>query len=248
MYNTAKMTASSAALVLSMAGAQASAQEAWDWNAAIYLWGATIGTDTKSGASTEITFDTLLENLNSGAMAAVAANRGPWTIFGDFIYLNVNGSKGGTLNFGPGPGVDADADVRLAGFISTVGAGYEVADGPGYGVNVLGGIRYLWLESEFDATVGPARVGDEGDESSIDAVVGVRGSFDLSDKWYLTYYADVGAGQSELTWQALASANYRFDNWDLSVGYRHGEWEFDDFGPFERLSVGGPFAGARFSF
>lgn len=237
-----------ACVATGLGASQARAQEPWEWSAAFYLWAAGITTETESGATAEISFGSLLENLNSGAMASLAARRDKLTLFGDFIYLNVNGSEDGTVNFSFGPSVDAEIDVRLASFISTIGAAYEVAGDAGYGVSALGGLRYIWLESEFDASLGRARGGADGEDTSWDAVVGLRGNVDFNETWYLTYYADVGAGQSDLTWQALASVNYRFDAVDLAIGYRYTEWQFRDFGSFQRLDVGGPFAGVRFRF
>ena len=79
--------------------------------------------------------------------------------------------------------------------------------------------------------------------SNWDAVVGLRGETDLSDRWYLTYYGDVGAGDSDLTWQAAAAVNYRLEKVALSLGYRYIEWDFDDFGPFNDLDLSGAFAG-----
>jgi hypothetical protein len=32
-------------------------------------------------------------------------------------------------------------------------------------------------------------------------VVGVKGQVRLDDRWYLPFYADVGTGDSDLTWQ-----------------------------------------------
>lgn len=42
-------------------------------------------------------------------------------------------------------------------------------------------------------------------ERMYDAIVGVRGSYRFGDtgRWRVPYYADVGAGDSDLTWQAM---------------------------------------------
>ena len=47
--------------------------------------------------------------------------------------------------------------------------------------------------------------------SNWDAVVGLRGKTDMNDKWYLTYYGDVGASDSDLTRQVAAAVNYRLE-------------------------------------
>jgi len=81
-----------------------------------------------------------------------------------------------------------------------------------------------------------------------DGIVGLRGRTALSDKWYLTYHADIGAGDSDLTWQALVGLNYRFSKVDAAFRYRYLKWEFDDNDTFDDLDLSGPYAGARFSF
>jgi len=47
----------------------------------------------------------------------------------------------------------------------------------------------------------------------------LRGTTELNDKWYLSYYGDVGAGGSDLTWQAALAANYRMNRliWFLGI-------------------------------
>ena len=64
----------------------------------------------------------------------------------------------------------------------------------------------------------------------------------------LTYYADMGAGDSDPTWQASASVSYRFDKVDAVLGYRYLDYEFDDSGFIDNLNIGGPSAGVKFRF
>ncbi|MGB5571259.1 MAG: hypothetical protein WBM81_18360, partial [Sedimenticolaceae bacterium] len=61
------------------------------------------------------------------------------------------------------------------------------------------------------------------------------------------YHADIGAGDSDLTWQALAGLNYRFDKVDATFGYRYLKWELND-DTFDDLDISGPYAGVRFGF
>ena len=235
------------AVSIGLIGSSAQAQSDWDWGAEIYLWGADIGGETATGSDVDIGFDTLIDNLDMGFMGAIAAHNGPWTIFADLIYLNVGDSTDGTVNVSSGP-TQAELDVKLKGVISTAGAAYKISETETASLNVLGGVRYLWLETDVDLTVGgmPGEVSEK--DTSWDAVVGLRGDVDLSKNWYLTYYADIGAGQSDLTWQLLAAVNYRFNNFDVVLGYRYLDWEFDDFGSFDNLNISGPFLGAKIQF
>jgi len=73
-------------------------------------------------------------------------------------------------------------------------------------VDVIAGARYIDLSLDFDLGLQSQRFGRPIDTHASDgvwdAVVGVRGHADLNRRWYLPYHLDVGAGQSELTWQA----------------------------------------------
>ncbi|MEZ5582651.1 MAG: hypothetical protein R3F37_07690 [Candidatus Competibacteraceae bacterium] len=131
--------------------------------------------------------------------------------------------------------------------ISTAGVGYRVRAVRHLAPDLTGGIRYLWLDSLIKVRVPSISrsIREDDSGSNWDAVVGFRGRTDLSEKWYLTYYGDVGAGDSDLTWQALVAVNYRLENVDLAFGYRYLDWDFDDFGPFNDLNLSGAFAGLK---
>jgi hypothetical protein len=81
-----------------------------------------------------------------------------------------------------------------------------------------------------------------------DAVIGVRGYLNLDDKWYLPYHLDIGTGQSDLTWQASAGLAYRFDWGDVSLQYRHIDWQFDSSSRLDNMNFSGPLLAAKFQF
>ena len=86
------------------------------------------------------------------------------------------------------------------------------------------------------------------DESSSvwDAIAGLRGTYNLAEKWYLTGYVDVGGGGSDLTWQALGGVGYKFSKVDVVLAYRYLSYEFDDEEALDDLSLHGPFVGFKF--
>lgn len=79
-------------------------------------------------------------------------------------------------------------------------------------------------------------------------MVGLRGIQQLSDRWALSYYADIGTGESDLTWQAALTLDYRINSWDLSFGYRHMAWEVSNSDVLSDIVFSGPFIGAKFRF
>ena len=229
--------------------AEENSSENWKWGAELYFWGASLGGNTTSGSDIDIGIGTIIDDLKMGAMGTIGARKGDWAVFADLIYLDVGDSKNATANIGP-ISLPVSASVDLKGFISTAGVGYRVYEQSGTSLDITGGIRYLWLDSTIKVSVPSISrsVKEEDSGSNWDAVVGFRGKTDLNDKWYLTYYGDVGAGDSDLTWQALAAVNYRLNKVDLTLGYRYLDWDFDKFGPFNDLNLSGAFAGVKIPF
>ena len=186
-------------------------------------------------------------------MGLLEARKDKWTLLADVIYLNVSGDQTSTANLINRP-VTAKLDVGLKGWIVTAAGSYAIKETDSSRLDLLAGGRYLYMDADLDfrvSAVGPfgpwrEKVSESG--HVLDGIVGLRGRTSLSDKWYLTYHADIGAGDSDLTWQALVGLNYRFSKVDAAFGYRYLKWEFDDNDTFDDLDLSGPYAGARFSF
>ena len=91
-----------------------------------------------------------------------------------------------------------------------------------------------------------AKASDSG--SHWDGVVGFRGKFKLNDKWYPPYDADIGTGNSELTWQVFGGVGYRFKHLDAVFGYRYMDYQSDSSPVLDNLNLSGPMAGVKFFF
>ncbi|CAK9052061.1 UPF0126 membrane protein SCO4104 [Durusdinium trenchii] len=217
----------------------------WEFGTDVYLFGADIGGKTTDGSPVDISFGDLIENLNLGFMGTLAARKGRWSLAADLIYLDVSDGETTFKNVG-GAVLPTSVNVDLKGVISTFAGGYRLADGENHHVDAIAGGRFLWLDGEISVDRGLVRVSDK--PTALDAIVRISGAVDLNEQFYLTYYADVGGGQSNSTWRALAGKNYRAGWGDVVVGYRYIDWDLDNFGPFDDLNVSGPFAGLKFQF
>ena len=80
------------------------------------------------------------------------------------------------------------------------------------------------------------------------AIVGVRGEIKLDDKWFMPYQADIGGGQSQLTWQAFLGVGYKYKWGEVVLGYRYLDYNFKSGWLVEDLSFGGPLLGAKYHF
>jgi len=96
--------------------------------------------------------------------------------------------------------------------------------------------------------VGAASGGTSLSGSVWDGVVGIRGRANLQGNWYLPYYADIGTGQSDLTWQLLGGFGYKYNWGDMALAYRHLEWEFDTDVPLMDVNFSGPIVQAKWHF
>jgi hypothetical protein len=220
-----------------LAAEEAAQNEGWQFGVDIYMWGASIGGDSASGTEVDIDFEDLFKNLNLAFMGTAGARKGKWSFMLDAIYLDVQDDD--TV----APGVKAD--VELFNWIVTPTIGYNLFETEKVRLDVLGGARYLWLKSRLDLT-GYPKISESG--HVWDGIAGVKGQVNLTDKWYIPFYGDIGTGDSELTWQAFAGIAYKFKKVHVTLAYRYLYWEFDDNDVFDDLNLSGPYAGVRFLF
>jgi hypothetical protein len=240
------------ALSLSVAQAadDSAGDDTWQFDGAVYLWGAGIGGETRTGDDIDLSFSDLLKDLDMAFMGMLTARKGKWSLLTDVLYLNLSDGKSRTTNADLiGQPVTAKLDVGLKAWIVGAVAAYEVYETDRTRLGVLAGGRYLYLKPDLEFRIPDIGLRERVAESEdfLDAVVGVRGRTELSEKWWMNYYADIGTGESDLTWQLLAGFNYRFSKVDAAFGYRYIKWEFDD-SVLDNLDVSGPYAGVRFDF
>jgi hypothetical protein len=258
-------TLCTAALSLpAVAVAQSSA--AWQFDGTLYLYLPSVGGKTTfpEGGNDNVTVDTskILDNLHAAFMGSLAARRGAWGAFTDFVYVDFSNSKSATSDFRVGGvpiPVDASAstDLGLRGTAWTVAGSYRAIADPVAPVDLFAGLRYLdikqtlaWsLSGNIAAIPLPGRAGSrEQRVTNWDGIVGVKGRFAFAAdrKWFVPYYLDVGTGDSDLTWQAFGGIGYAF-SWGEVVGaWRHLDYHMKSGRPIESVNFSGPAVAAVF--
>jgi hypothetical protein len=246
------------------ASAQAISDD-WQFRGAIYLWTPTIsGTanlPSNNTADFNLPFHKVWDSLKMGAMGNIEAQKGRWGGFADLIYLNLGAADATSRNHAiDGVAVpvtvDLNANLDLKGVISTFGGSYRVHAEPDSSFDVVAGARYLWLDValshslnvDFGPFAGPGRTGSRKDiGSSWDGVVGFKGreTFGARREWFIPYYFDAGAGESNLTYQASAGIGHTFSWGEAVVNWRYLTWRQPG-GPVGKLSVNGPQFAAAF--
>jgi hypothetical protein len=227
----------------------------------------TLPNGSSGSPAIEIEPDDLLENLDLALLLTASVRKGKWSFVADCTYLELAASDSAvrSVDFGGNvvtTSLDIGADVEMKGFVTTLVAGYRVFDEEILKADLVAGARYLWLEMDTEwnlaaAVSGPgagqtfARRGRMTEDGDVwNGVVGIRGRIMLGKShWFIPYYADLGAGDCELTWQVFSALAYAFDSWDIAVGYRHLEFDADDDDALiQELRFSGPVIGATFRF
>lgn len=219
----------------------------WAFSFAPYLWMAGLNGTTTGGDSIEMPFSQILEDLNFGVMGVAELERGRFGLFADLIYLRLSETDTATANIVGNP-LTFRLKTKVEGVVLTTTAGYRVVDTPTIQTTGFAGMRYLWLDTKLDFTVGGLGAIADRQGHVFDAVAGLKGQVNLTDKWHLAYYGDIGTGQSDLTWQAFAGIGYRLKRFDAIVGYRALDYQFANKASMSDLSLHGPIVGAKFRF
>jgi hypothetical protein len=263
------LAASIAALWPALAVAQLSPSEpasgAWRYGISLNGYLPTLsGTSStpadSNGTPIGINAENIMDNLKFTAMGTFEAHNGQWGVFTDLIYLHLGDSKQQTREFtlggaAPAAGATADLEWNFRGTIWTLGGQYRVVTDPTVRIDALAGARWFDVRTStrwsISGNLGPiqpsGRTGSvENEVSALDGIVGVKGRMALepSGRWSLPFYLDVGAGESDLTWQAAAGVTYAFQWGELSAVWRFLAYELKSGQSLTDLKLNGPMIGA----
>lgn len=252
---------SSMALLMSMASAPRAAgappTDEVQTNLTLYLWLPSMDGDLAyegNGGSASIDASDILDALEMAFMGTLEVRKNRWSMLADVIYLDLGQDKTTSVGLPGGGAIRADVDLQLSGWQIGLYGGYSLYQTETASLDLLAGARYLGLDSDAKLTIsGPlppslpsANLSRSAD--IWDAVVGFRGRVELNPNWFVPYHADVGAGDSDLTWQAMAGIGYQAGWGDVILAYRHLEWDEGDDGFLQGLSFSGPGVAVRFRF
>jgi len=248
------------------ATAAGQAADGWQFQAVIYGYFPDIGGKSNfpvrtGGGDINVDASTIINNLKFVFMGTFEARKDRWGVFTDLMYLDVGGSKSGSRDVTIGrvqlpAGVTADVNLDLKGTIWTLAGTYRIASDPSATFDVLAGARLADLKQnlgwQFSADLGPlqpSRSGNSEIKVNIwDGIIGMKGRFAFGERreWFIPYYADVGTGDSDLTWQAFAGLGYSFRWGDVIAGWRYLDYNFKSSSKIEDVNFNGPLVGVAF--
>lgn len=203
------------------------------------------------------------ENLKGALMGAFEAHNGRWGVFSDAVYLQLGADRQASRDFTIGDvglpaGTSADLDWNLKGWAWTLAGSYRVlAPSSGATLDVLAGARLLDVRQELGwniaGNLGPiAPAGRSGraetHASQWDALIGLKGRVPLGDggRWSLPLYADIGTGESKLTWQLAGGITYALPWGEALLMWRHLAYEMKAGQNIEDIAFSGPLIGVTF--
>jgi hypothetical protein len=239
----------------------------WRFSVTPYLWLPSISGSTTfvapNGGGTSISADTnadsYLKSLEMAAMITGEVRKGEWSAFTDYIYLNFGNQrsevKGVTGPLGnPIGSIEAGSSGSLKGSVWTLAGSYTAWRDKGSHLDVLAGFRYLSLESKLNWNLaGPlGALTPSGtvskDFDKWDGIIGVKGMVKFGDtQWFMPYYADIGSGAANWTWQALLGVGYQYGWGAVTLSVRNLSYTFNGSDKSD-VRFTGPALSATFAF
>lgn len=210
-------------------------------------------------------------NLNAAAAFAASVRYDRFSLLTDFMYVSASAGSSRVdaidiVDVGRNPissvaslGVDSTLKTTLW----TLAGGYTLASGPWGHVDGLAGFRYLGIESKTNynlalqlygprGNAGPSFGGAgrlSGDDDIWNGIVGLRGRLRLGGGgFFVPYHVDIGTGDSNLTWQALAGLGYQTGPVGVSLGWRYLSYDQGGSALVQNLTLSGAFLAVNFNF
>lgn len=180
-------------------------------------------------------------------MGSYEARKNQWSFLLDAIYLKMSDSKEGSVTLLDRT-LNAYSEQELRVWVVGAYAGYNLVENGDHRLDVIGGMRYLSLDADISFNLNDRHIGISPSAEIYDGIIGVRGIANLSETWYIPYHLDIGAGDSDLTWQASAGLGYRFGWGDVLLDYRYIYYDEGTAALINTLDVYGPKLGVVFHF
>jgi hypothetical protein len=268
MFVRSTLSAVAVCGLIASGSAAAEATDGWKFSASIYAYLPTIsGTSDFSappntgGSAASVDIDKLLDNLQGAFMGSLDVSKGQWGGYTDLIYLDIGSEQSQTRSVLIGGRLPADAsasaDYSLKGMGWTFGGYYRALSQRNLSVDLIVGARLLDIEQalswSLSGNVASVPVLDRSGNRSTelknwDVLIGLKGRYAFGEggKWFVPYYLDLGAGDSDLTVQAMTGVGYSFGWGDVLASWRYIDYQMPDGEPLKDLNFNGPAFAAMF--
>ncbi|MGI9241632.1 MAG: outer membrane protein [Verrucomicrobiales bacterium] len=185
-------------------------------------------------------FDDIISNIDWMIPFGGDIRYGRFGFMPDFVGLKMSGASQTPAQ------LFKELDVGLKLWALNLVGYYRVVDQPDFSLDILGGARNLYVRTNLAFTGGPVgnnrgNLRAKSTSKIWDGVVGARVEGDFTDRIFYSVYGDVGAGDSELTWQVLASLGYQVsENFSAALGYRYLHYDAENAATAVDVTGSGP--------
>jgi hypothetical protein len=210
-------------------------------------------------------------NLNFAGALAATARYDRFSLLTDILYVSADAGASrvdsvNLIDIGRNPissTLNLSGTSTLKTTLWTLAGGYTVASGAWGNVDVLAGFRYLGIEASTDYNVALTLVGPRGNagpsfggagrlsgrDNIWNGIVGVRGRIAIAGTgMFIPYYLDLGAGDSNVTWQTFAGIGYQSGWAGVQLGWRYMSYDQGGSGLVRDLTMSGAYLAVNFSF
>ncbi len=231
--------------------------ESSGWKNSVYIYGWLPSFDGNmefnipggSGEPDQTGESDFLDNIDAAFMASYVLKKDKWSLLADYLYLSASDSDEGSILLPSSlnqPVASVASSTELTTWLLSLYGGYNVIDTGTITLDVIGGIRYLSFEVDMDFAINNRSISLSPSTELYDGVIGINGQIKINENWYGSYLFDIGGGDSELTYQAMAGVGYRFGWGDVIASYRYLSYEED--GLVKEFDLYGPKVGVVFHF
>lgn len=230
--------------------APAPAPKKWEFATIGYIffagaYGTTTPRDPLSPVDLHLTFGDVMKSFKFAFMGAAEARKDRLVFLGDLMWVHLGEGKGLTAsdhNF-------ADVKIDSKTTAITALAGYRVVNHQSVTVDVLAGARLNGNKQAVDYRGTPLDVSAKVSKTWVDPVLATRIRAPLGGKFGLALYGDAGGFGigSKLTWQGMATADYRISHkMSAGLGWRYFKINYHDSDGFRyNVAQSGPIVTLR---
>lgn len=234
-------------------------ESAWTFAAASYLWASgiegNVGLFGQEPASVDKSFSDILKDFKFGGMAVAELHNGTWGLFGDVMYTRTESDGSATRTIANLP-VTLSAAVETSSFTGTLMGEYRAYSTPAATLDLMGGARIWSIDNDVNLALAAggspiAQLSGSDGSTWVDPIIGMKGRFNIDDKWYLDGWGMIGGfgAASKVTWDVMADVGYHWnDRLSFAVGYRALGVDYSNDGFVYDVVQHGPFLGTVVKF
>ena len=203
------------------------------------------------GSPDETVSSNFIDKIDMIFMGSYEVRKEKWSFLVDGIYFKMSDSEEGSVSLPPVLNKDpikVATEQELELVLVSLYAGYNTVKTENITLDIIAGTRYFYLGTDIKFAINDRDIGLSPSVDFYDALIGIKGDVNLSENWYVPYLFDIGAGHSDLTWQAEASLGYRFNWGDVLLTYRYIHYDQDGSGLIKDIDIYGPKLGLVFHF